>query len=54
MDTALSQFIRQYVLVLCASCLPVLALTFVALPLSLGVHPGEASTTAQIGERHMT
>lgn len=46
MHPALKQFIAQFVAVIGATMLPVVAVTFLSMPYILGGHPGEARIAA--------
>lgn len=46
MHPALKQFITQYVAVIGAAVLPVIATAFLSMPYILGGHPGEARIAA--------
>ena len=46
MHPALKQFIIQYVAVIGATMLPVIATVFLSMPYTLGGHPGENRGTA--------
>ena len=54
MHPVLRHFIRQYILVTLATLMPVVAIAFVSMPLSLGGHPGEIRTASATVERHLT
>jgi hypothetical protein len=58
MHPNLTLFIRQYVGIVCAALLPVIATAFLTIPLSLGAHPGEhqAPDVAMVApvDRHMS
>lgn len=54
MDPTLFRFAAQYARVVVVSLLPVIFTAFVALPMSLGRHPGEAPAPAAGLHRHMT
>ena len=46
MHPTLKQFIIQYVAVIGAALIPVIAVSFLSMPYNLGGHPGEARVTA--------
>jgi hypothetical protein len=46
MDPILNTFIRQYAGVVMATLAPVVLVAFMAMPFSLGYHPGEAQGQA--------
>ncbi len=46
MHPALKQFIIQYVAVIGAVLIPVIVVSFLSMPYTMGGHPGEARVTA--------
>lgn len=46
MHPVLKHFITQYIAVISAALLPVIALAFLSMPYTLGGHPGEARIAA--------
>ncbi|WP_156477056.1 hypothetical protein [Collimonas arenae] len=54
MHPALQLFIRQYLGVVFATLLPVVAVTFLSIPLNLAGHPGEARNIAATTNFHLT
>jgi hypothetical protein len=54
MDRSLLLFVRQFVGVVGATLVPVLALALLSMPLALGRHPGEAAPVAAASTPHMT
>jgi hypothetical protein len=54
MNTMLRQFLSQYVAVVVAALVPVILVAFMAIPLSLGGHPGEGRVHADQTVQHWT
>lgn len=54
MHPVLHRFIRQYFNVVCAALAPVVLTAFLAIPVSLGGHPGAFPVAAAQGDRHMS
>ena len=54
MKHSLRPFLREFVGVVVASLVPVIAVAFVSIPLALGGHPGEQRSAEPAVWRHMT
>ena len=54
MHPALQLFMRQYLGVIFAALLPVIAVTFLSIPLNLAGHPGEARDITATTNFHLT
>jgi hypothetical protein len=54
MNTALRNFIHQYLLVVLFALIPVVVTAFLSIPLSLGGHPGEPRNGQALLSAHMT
>ena len=54
MHPSLRQFARQYLAVVVAALLPVIATAFLSIPFNLGGHPGDVRAVDAPVTRHMT
>jgi hypothetical protein len=54
MDLSLRTFLREFVGVVLASLVPVIAVAFLSVPLALGGHPGEQRSATATVWQHMT
>jgi hypothetical protein len=54
MNSALHQFLSQYLYVVIATLVPVVLVAFLTIPLSLGGHPGEARVHLDQTVQHWT
>lgn len=54
MHPALRLFVREYLGIVFAALLPVIATAFLSIPFNLGAHPGEPRAIETSIDRHMT
>ncbi|MEO8104308.1 MAG: hypothetical protein ABI790_17475 [Betaproteobacteria bacterium] len=54
MDASLRIFVSQFVGAVAATLVPVLAVTFLSIPHSVGGHPGESRSVELVVGSHMT
>lgn len=54
MDASLRMFMHDFLGVVAAALVPVVLVTFIAVPVALGANPGEQVLAETTAERHMT
>jgi len=54
MDSSLRLFVQQFVGAVLAALVPVVLVTFLSIPYTLGGHPGEARAAELPSAQHMT
>jgi hypothetical protein len=54
MDTSLRLFASQFFSVVIAALAPVVLVTFLSIPFTLGGHPGDVRSASALAGQHMT